>query len=536
MKKIKEIDGWLNVSIEGFAEQNAARPIEHLVKELVQNSLDSIESGEGKITLHTDQNSASTSTATATSNSERGKTWIVCKDNGIGIKEIENIRTVFWTSKQDSHLKRGRMGRGFKELLCLSKEVKVKSLNKQAHFKIDDQNNHKLDILELETPRDGTIVEMLVSLSKEEISGKLKNYFQKLLIPKNCQFSIENLQVPPRDPKYSIQGTLTTEAFEAGKWVKPQKKTQIEIHKLLDSETQGLIFEMGIPVCPVEWDLPYHVNILQRVPMNPNRDAVMPGYAAKIHRCCLPTLVNELNSEQSRATWVGEAALQSQDPTLQKKVLEKAFGENLARAVPGFGKFDHNADAQEMTGAKILYTNQLSGGFRELAKLHLPTSKQVAKSAQDHAAQTAATNKVDLDRAQDKAQLLIQRYTKSKIKKICEFHKFLADEILKRVFKNGAPKCTVQTAIMANVAEATWSNQSSILTLALDLDRIWETPFHQDNFSLLIHEVAHELAAHHGHSFADALEQCGGACCLSIIENQEEISRIMSEIRISQSP
>ena len=34
--------GWLAISTEGFAAMNAARPPEHLVKELMQNSLDSL--------------------------------------------------------------------------------------------------------------------------------------------------------------------------------------------------------------------------------------------------------------------------------------------------------------------------------------------------------------------------------------------------------------------------------------------------------------------------------------------------------------
>jgi hypothetical protein len=265
--------------------------------------------------------------------------------------------------------------------------------------------------------------------------------------------------------------------------------------------------------------------------MNPNRDAVMPGYSSKIHRCCLPILIKELNSEQARSAWVGEAALQTQDSDLQRQVLEKAFGANLARAVPGFGKFDYNADAKEVAGARILDTKQLSGGFKELAKLHLPTSKDVAKKAHDHAAQVAASNSIDLNSTEQGlttiAQAIINKHGKEHIDNVCTFHKFIADSILKRVFGKAPPTCNVRVAIMAEVAEATWSNENSILTLALDLERIWQTPLHQDNLSLIIHEVAHELAAHHGHSFADALERCAGACCASLIENQEKINKMI---------
>ena len=54
---------------------------------------------------------------------------------------------------------------------------------------------------------------------------------------------------------------------------------------------------MGIPVALAEWTVPFHANILQRVPMNPNRDALASGYAKRIHRACLPALLPELNKE-----------------------------------------------------------------------------------------------------------------------------------------------------------------------------------------------------------------------------------------------
>ena len=40
---------------------------------------------------------------------------------------LADIRTVFYTSKTDNHLKRGRMGRGFKEMLCLAAAASVTS-------------------------------------------------------------------------------------------------------------------------------------------------------------------------------------------------------------------------------------------------------------------------------------------------------------------------------------------------------------------------------------------------------------------------
>lgn len=41
---------WLAVSTEGFSEQQRGQPLEHLVKELVQNAMDSVGDG-GRIDL-----------------------------------------------------------------------------------------------------------------------------------------------------------------------------------------------------------------------------------------------------------------------------------------------------------------------------------------------------------------------------------------------------------------------------------------------------------------------------------------------------
>jgi len=101
------IDGWLAVSTEGFASMNAGRDPAHLVKELVQNSLDALSGCAGQIVLRCEPGQ------------RRGTVTISCYDNGCGMSNLSDIRTVFYTSKTDSHLQRGRMGRGFKEMLCL---------------------------------------------------------------------------------------------------------------------------------------------------------------------------------------------------------------------------------------------------------------------------------------------------------------------------------------------------------------------------------------------------------------------------------
>lgn len=125
-KLTQSLDDWLSVSTEGFAAMNAGREPAHLVKELVQNALDALDDRGGQIVL------------TAEPSRLPGKLHISCRDNGCGMNNLADIRTVFHTSKTDSHLQRGRMGRGFKEMLCLAEGATVTSENRRIEFLMEN--------------------------------------------------------------------------------------------------------------------------------------------------------------------------------------------------------------------------------------------------------------------------------------------------------------------------------------------------------------------------------------------------------------
>ena len=96
--------GQLSISTESFVSMNSARPPEPLIKELVQNSLDSFgdeQSGQIRLSYFF----------------ENDKVEVVCEDNGSGIENRGDLRFVYLTNKTDSHLKRGRFVQGLKEAL-----------------------------------------------------------------------------------------------------------------------------------------------------------------------------------------------------------------------------------------------------------------------------------------------------------------------------------------------------------------------------------------------------------------------------------
>ena len=376
--------GWLQISTEGFASFNQSRPPGHLVKELVQNAFDAVGTTGGLVALDYRHD---------------GQVFeVTCRDTGTGISELSTMRVVYLTFKTDSHLKRGRFGRGFKEVLSAAKSAVVTSGGKAIHFLMEDGRQTTR-----ETTADHLEVSSHVVMTFDwpaETCVEFDKYFGRFLVPASVSFLLNGRPLASRETRQLIDAQLTTEIYnpECHSWQKPRRKTIIELVDATGGE-EPFIYEMGIPVAAAEWTVPFHANILQRVPMNPNRDALASGYAKRIHAACLPTLLPELDREDVTADWVGSAGIEAA-PEVQKVIIVKAFGENAVRSVPTMGKRDFDDDAEDI-GANVVKTAQMSNGFREMAKVHLPTAKDAVKSEELRIANNVAATRFTVEDVKD---------------------------------------------------------------------------------------------------------------------------------------
>ncbi|MEX2213230.1 MAG: ATP-binding protein [Phycisphaeraceae bacterium] len=208
------LDDWLAVSTDGFASMNAGRPPQHLVKELLQNSLDAIGAAKGEIHLEF---------LPAVAHGDCEGTIITCRDDGCGIINLRDIRTIFLTSKTDSHLQRGRMGRGFKEMLCLALSASVESGSRKVEFIVEggrritrESSAGNGDIVR------GTLVTM--HMPWPFITLDLADYFKTFLPPANVTVFVDGEHIESREPAHIVDATLPTELLEDGKWIRPQHR------------------------------------------------------------------------------------------------------------------------------------------------------------------------------------------------------------------------------------------------------------------------------------------------------------------------
>ena len=494
------LDDWLAVSTDGFASMNAGREPAHLVKELVQNAMDAIGEQHGVVEL------------TIAPGTEPNTLIVTCRDNGCGMSNLRDIRTVFYTSKTDSHLKRGRMGRGFKEMLSLAEKAAVISGGRRIEFCVEDGRRITREQAANGSAQRGMLVSMQMPWDTGLIA-QLEAYFRSFLPPENVQLVINGTAIVARAADHHIQTALPTELFEAGRWVRPIRSTTVQLVAIRDGE-EPTVYEMGIPICLIEWTAGFHANAQQRVPMNPCRDAVASGYLARLHRACLPVLLPEMDSEQVRSDWVG-AAVPHCEPQIQKEVIDRAFGQNIARSVPKMGARQFDEDARDL-GVAVIDTKQTSGGFREVLQQHVPTSKQVVDQHNDQLVAAAASTKFTLDdveRGDDrlvrKRQELIEAAGgKERVQQVMEFARWYCQKLLDGY--EDATVCSVAMALLKPVdAVATWS-QDDVLTLGLDTTWLWTDPLGEESLSVLIHETAHAQNAHHGRDFHQEIEKLAG--------------------------
>ena len=103
---------------------------------------------------------------------------------------------------------------------------------------------------------------------------------------------------------------------------------------------------MGIPV--VEVDVPWHLNVGQKVPLNRDRDNVTPAYRGKLLAAVLDHTVDLLTEETAAKSWVKDALSQAAPETVRSAVT-KIYGEGAVISNPFEREADKNAISHGVT-------------------------------------------------------------------------------------------------------------------------------------------------------------------------------------------
>ena len=271
----------------------------------------------------------------------------VSDDSPDGFRDLSHAYTLFAESyKKGNVQQRGRFNLGEKFALAMFRSARITSTKGSVIFNEDGSRGHSGKKTESGTQFIGEIL-----LNESEKSDMI-NKCSYIRVPKGVTLNVCGEHKYYESPKFTFEATLPTIiADEDGALSKCLKKTIIEVYP--KSGNQGYIFELGIPV--VEIDINYDINVMQKVPLNKDRDNVLPSFRKKLCVEVLNNCYQDLSKNEVKDSWVKDALGHSDIKTeATENVLTKTHGKDAVVFDPSDPEANNKAVADEK---HMIYSN-----------------------------------------------------------------------------------------------------------------------------------------------------------------------------------
>jgi len=446
------------VSTEGMKELQSGREPWQLAKELIANAWDE----------------STTKCEVIIKSLAPRKALLSVYDDGEGFTKIEDAWTLMGrTPKRANPNVRGRFNIGEKEILSVAIDAAIYTSGKIISFPKSGGRQVRTNGKSLK----GTRIDCHLPWGNrqvETVEAKLK----QLLTPKGIEYSINGEVIPYREPEDTTEATLETviqkSAFEP--MTSTYRRTQIELYKA----EQGMLYEMGIPIQKI--DCPYAVNVMQKIPMPPNRDVVKDSYLKDIYAAVLNRKHEEVTDIS--ASWV-RMAIENHcdiDSDVVKAIMERRYTD---KAILWSTNTIANERALEH-GYEVIHGRTLSEGerraFENVGLMH--TS--------------------DIFAPQPKAGEIIpqEEWTKG-MQNVASYTRMLAKELL------GIDVGIQMYKLKGDIACATWS-MGIVSFNVLNLGKAWFDRITPEVTALILHELAHHSSNGHDSMYLDSLKELAG--------------------------
>ncbi|MAX59635.1 MAG: hypothetical protein CL755_12485 [Chloroflexi bacterium] len=463
-----------DVSTEGMAGLHEGRELWSLVKELVANAWDE------------DTTICEVILSPIFGPKGEERIGIFVEDDGPGFKDINDAFTLMApTHKREEAEVRGRFNIGEKEILSIAIEGKVETVGKTVHFPeeggrtVTDTKRKK-----------GTIVSAVVKRPHHEIETTV-TALRGFLPPHHIDYRVNLEKVENREFLAETVGRLRTIiAGGLGKHLEySYRKSRIDIYEPR-GET-GHIFEMGITIQPIE--MPYDVDIQQKVPMPPNRDTVTVQYLQSIYAEVLKVVIDDLDESEASESWVQQGVeYKRTTDEVVKKVMEKKLGTDVVL----WSKDTYANEVAHDAGMDVIQPKTLSKVERDrFKKVGLETSHGA------YGLRVSPTLEFDFT-VLDGVEIT------PAMKKVEEYTKWLSNQLL-------GFECEVRflSEGFTNHVLAQYGNRS-LDFIASNLGEQWfemgDTPTEAQT-EIILHELAHEGGSKLPHSgeYVDRIAQLG---------------------------
>lgn len=482
---------WFEVDKEGLAKLLERKGKEFVLYELIQNSWD------------TDAKVVTVSLNTA--EDIRGYAEIeVIDDHPEGWKNLAHSWVLYAESEKKGNAeKRGRFNLGEKLVLALCKVARIETTTGGVMF--DEDGRHTLRNKREAGSRFYAKIRMTAE-EREQASLAV----MRLLPPEGVRTTFNDVLIPVRTPLRKIEATLPTEVADSeGVLRKSARKTVIEVYEPKADEIPS-IYEMGIPV--VETGDRWTYNILQKVPLNSDRDNVTPAYLREIRTLVLNEMYKEVKQEEATAPWVRDAA---EDSDVSKEAMTHVITER-------FGEKRVIFDPSDQEGTKIA----VSQGYSVITPGSL--SKEEWSNVKRYEVALPAGQVTPSPRPYspdgEMQKILPEEKWTPGIKKVAAYAKFVAKHIL---------SVDIRVKIVTDISWPFSATFGPSGELTLNLGRLGHAWFDEPVWSvvdeLFIHELSHyKVSDHLSSAFHDECCRLGAALVNVVLFFPEKMKELRS--------
>jgi hypothetical protein len=480
-KEEKKAENWFSIDNRGWRRMNAGRSMASLIREGISNILDLTDVKVAKVTIEPNH-------------------VVIEDDSEAGFSSPDLITTVFLTDKEEDSNKRGRKGRGLKELISAGDKAVVETVGVTVTFNEDgtriDTSNDRLR---------GTRVEIWSILDIWKQIDEAVTYLSLIVPPANVNLIINNKTIirPTTIGKIEracIETVVITDGIQKSQY----GFTDILVHEH-DKDKKSWLYEMGVPV--QEISCPWHIDVQQRVPMNDNRDTVSSWYLNSLQGLVLDQMIDGLTNKTIQDEWVLNSLTHCSEKT-KAKIIERITGGKKAVI-----KTD-NAKANDMAkqhGYEVIDTKHISSALVSVLNGKLPLSETVAKTI-------------------EASEVIIDVEPTEVMKKFADVHKYFAEKLVdhevKITFYSQEADCT------GMLTEAKYGIVDGIGTLKYNIQAKTDfgKPIGPHAMEILTHELVHEYAGiDHGDLYIKYLPIVCGRLCTIIFENRNNIPHVTEQ-------
>ncbi|RLB48530.1 MAG: ATP-binding protein [Deltaproteobacteria bacterium] len=462
---------WFEISHDGWRQLSASRPLGRLLLEAIQNAFDE-RAQRIQVRL--------------------GPTAIeVVDDAEGGFGDERLVYTVFLSEKRQDPTRRGRMGRGLKELIASMEAATVETVGTTIEFNDAGRRTRR------NRRKRGTRLVLRRQFLPDELASA-RALLGACIPPRDVMLRVDGQVVSRPElvlelPSQELETVVVSERVERAEL----RSTSVSVYMPREGETPQ-VYEMGLPV--ETWLVPWHVDVAQRIPLLEGRDGVPSRFKLALEATLLEAMISRyLDKRDLRGDWVQDVI--SRWP-VKTSLLEAYVSKVFPRGAVLGGTNRANDRAQQI-GAHVIEASVIShGAYLALGR--------VLETSDDYVRRRAAEFEGE-DVEPDEEQIAFAAAVR-----------WLARRVAGRVIRVGFfARDPNDAGLLEDAVTDLDTKEIRFNTRAsLRFDDLLDAR----TLGLVLHEIAHLETAEHDHRFIDRLQFLAGHTARVMAEGGTELA------------